>query len=59
LRFGKSFIHRLQFHTIFDDADADGEADQEYDDDEFDEPILEEDEEAEAEDSHSPIIPAE
>jgi hypothetical protein len=45
-------IHRLQFHTIFDDAD--GEADQEYDDDEFDEPILEEDEEAEAEDPQIP-----
>jgi len=38
------------FHTIFDEAEA--EADQEYDDDEFDEPILEEDEEAaETEDS--------
>jgi hypothetical protein len=48
--FDESLIHRLQFHTIFDEAD--GEADQEYDDEEFDEPILEEDEEAEAEDSH-------
>jgi hypothetical protein len=35
----------LQFHTIFDEAEA--EADQEYDDDELDESILEEDEEAE------------
>ncbi|KAI9507994.1 hypothetical protein F5148DRAFT_1200141 [Russula earlei] len=43
------------FHTIFDDADADGEADQEYDDDEFDGPILEEDEEAEADESHMPV----
>jgi hypothetical protein len=45
---------RLQFHTIFDDADADGEADQEYEDDEFDEPIVEEDEEAEAENPDMP-----
>jgi hypothetical protein len=37
----------LQFHTIFDEADADAEVDQEYDDDEFDEPILEEEEETE------------
>lgn len=37
------------FHTIFDEADGDGEVDQEYDDDEFDEPILEEEEETEAE----------
>jgi len=45
-------IYRLQFHTIFDEAEA--EADQEYDDDEFDEPILEEDEEAaETEDSRN------
>jgi hypothetical protein len=50
LPLNESLIPRLQFHTIFDEAD--GEADQEYDDDEFDEPILEEDEEAEAEDSH-------
>jgi hypothetical protein len=34
----------------------DGEADQEYDDDEFDEPILEEEEEAEAEASHTLAI---
>jgi|GraSoi2013_100cm_1033763.scaffolds.fasta_scaffold155854_1 hypothetical protein len=51
LRFDESLIHCLQFHTIFDEADA--EADQ--DDDEFDEPILEEDEEAEAENSHIAI----
>jgi GTPase-activating protein BEM2 len=44
-------FYRLQFHTIFDEAEA--EADQEYDDDEFDEPILEEDEEAETEDSRN------
>jgi len=42
------------FHTIFDDADADGEADQEYEDDEFDEPIVEEDEEVEAENPGTP-----
>ena len=45
----ESLIYRSQFHTIFDEAEA--EADQEYDDDEFDERILEEDEEAETEDS--------
>jgi len=38
-------VYCLQFHTIFDEA----EVDQEYDDDEFDEPILEEEEETEAE----------
>jgi len=38
------------FHTIFDEA----EVDQEYDDDEFDEPILEEDEETELEAEGSP-----
>jgi len=43
------------FHTIFDDADADGEADQEYDEDEFDGPILEEDEEVEVDESHMPM----
>jgi hypothetical protein len=53
LRFDESLIHCLQFHTIFDEADA--EADQEYDDDDFDEPILEEDEEAEAENSRIAI----
>jgi hypothetical protein len=46
-------FYRLQFHTIFDEAEAEAEADQEYDDDEFDEPILEEDEEAETEDSRN------
>ncbi len=54
--FDESLTHRSQFHTIFDEADA--EADQEYDEDEFDEPILEEDEEAEAEGSRT-VIPTE
>lgn len=52
---GSYTLHRFQFHTIFDDADADGEADQEYDDEEFDGPILEEEEEAETEDPDIPL----
>ena len=44
-------MYRSQFHTIFDEAEA--EADQEYDEDEFDEPILEEDEEAETDASRN------
>ena len=46
----RCLAYRLQFHTIFDEADADAEVDQEYDDDEFDEPIIEEEEETELDD---------